>query len=109
MRSSARYPRRAASAAWIPSVAASPAWYSRATLVLAAAISPPIDLADRAIAWAICAASRPKERPGGDAPAKSPTQAAVKAAVAEAGGDRLADAPRRLVAENDRRQHLGAA
>ena len=50
-----------------------------------------------------------QQPPGGDRAAKDRGKAAMKPAGAEAGGDRFADAPGRLVAEDDRRQHILAA
>ena len=64
----------AASAALMPSIAASPAWYSRATLVFAAAASPPIEVADKAIVCAVCAASSRSSRAAATAAAKIATR-----------------------------------
>jgi hypothetical protein len=74
MLSSAVKPRCAASAAFKPNIAASPAWYSRATLVFAAAASPPIEVADKAIACAISTAPSRRSRPAATAAAKIATR-----------------------------------
>src|SRR5206468_3966815 len=68
--SSATNPFRAASAAWMPSIAESPAWYSRATLVLAATTRPPMEVAASAIACVICAGVSARSVPAATAPPK---------------------------------------
>ncbi len=68
--SSATYPLYAASAAWMASIAESPAWYSRATLVLAATMRPPIEVAASAIACVICAGVSARSVPAATAPPK---------------------------------------
>ena len=50
-----------------------------------------------------------QQPPGGDCAAKDRDKAAVESARPEGGRDRLADATRRLIAENDCRQHIFAA
>ena len=74
--------------------------------MFAAAISPPIEVADKAIGLGHLRRVETEQPPGGDRTGKDRDEAPVKAPGAEAWGDRFADAPRRFVAENDRRQHL---
>ena len=67
----------------MPSIAASPAWYSRATLVSAAFASPPIEVAASAIACVICAGIEPQQPCRRRPPRRRSRPAAVKAALAE--------------------------
>ena len=83
--SSHRKPRCAARAAFMPSIAARPAWYSRATDVSAAVAKPPIEVADSAIACAICTASSCSIRAGGDRGGEHRAKTAVEAACRKPG------------------------
>ena len=93
----------------MPSIAESPAWYSRATLVLAATMQA----ADRGRGerdrLRHLRLRQPEERPGRDRAAEDRGDRAVEAALAAARGERLVDAPRDLVAEHHRREHVAAA
>ena len=93
----------------MPSIAASPAWYSRATECPRRSPSPPIDVADSAIACAICAASSRQQSRRCDRGGEDCAVTAVEAALPEAWRDRFADPSGRLVAAHDRRQHRFAA
>ncbi len=109
MLSSALKPCCAASAAFTPSIAASPAWYSRATLVFGGGGQTADEVADKRDRLRHLRCIEPQQLPGGNRGGEDRDEAAVKPAAAKAGGDRLADPPRRLVAQHDRRQHLLAA
>ncbi len=77
--------------------------------MLAAAASPPIDVADQGNRLSHLRRIEVHEPAGGDSTGKDRDETAVKTARAEAGCDRFADAPRRLIAEDDRCQHLLSA
>jgi hypothetical protein len=68
--SSTAKPLPAASAASTPSIADRPAWYSRATLVLAAAYSQPMEVAASASARAAGRGGRPRSLAAATAPPK---------------------------------------
>ena len=93
----------------MPSSAESPAWYSRATLVLAATIRPPIEVAARGDGLRHLRLGESQDRARGDRPAEDGGDRAMEAPLGAAGGERFVDAPGNLVAEYHRPQHVAAA